>query len=70
MRDLPVGVLYVLAAPFASLISRIAFPIVLAIISWVTYNVVGVRRHGALGYLKLVLFPPGVPMILKPSYRY
>jgi len=46
--------------------SRIAFPIVLAIISWVTYNVVGVRRHGALGYLKLVLFPPGVPMILKP----
>jgi len=28
--------------------------------------VVGVRRHGALGYLKLVLFPPGVPMILKP----
>src|SRR5439155_25950569 len=35
-------------------------------ISWVTYNVVGIRRHGFFGYVKLVLFPPGVPLILAP----
>jgi F-type H+-transporting ATPase subunit a len=45
--------------------SRIAFPIVMALISWVTYNVVGIRRHGFLGYLKMVGFPPGAP---KPLY--
>jgi F-type H+-transporting ATPase subunit a len=49
--------------PFVSfpLNSRIAFPIVMAIISWVTYNTVGIVRHGFIGYVKLVLFPPGIP---------
>lgn len=46
--------------------SRLAFPLVMAIVSWVTYNVVGIKRHGPLGYLKHVMFPPGVPGILKP----
>jgi F-type H+-transporting ATPase subunit a len=41
--------------------SRIAFPIVMAIIAWATYNAVGIRRHGFVGYMKLVLFPPGAP---------
>ena len=41
--------------------SRIAFPISMAVVSWVTYNVVGIRRHGFLGYVKLVVLPPGVP---------
>ena len=41
--------------------SRIAFPIVLALISWVTYNAIGISRHGFLGYLKIVMFPPGAP---------
>lgn len=49
-----------------SMNSRIAFPIVLAIISWLTFWVVGFRKHGAWGYLKHVMFPPGVPMALKP----
>jgi F-type H+-transporting ATPase subunit a len=44
--------------------SRIAFPIVLALISWVTYNAVGISRHGFFGYLKMVLFPPGAPKAL------
>ena len=43
--------------------SRIAFPISMAIVSWVTYNVVGIRQHGFLGYLKHVLFPPGAPAL-------
>jgi F-type H+-transporting ATPase subunit a len=44
--------------------SRIAFPIVLAVVSWVTYNVVGIQRHGFIGYMKMVLFPPGAPKAL------
>ena len=46
--------------------SRIAFPLVLAAIAWVTYNWVGVRKHGFFGYLKHVMFPPGAPGWLKP----
>ena len=41
--------------------SRVAFPMVMALIAWVTYNAVGIRRHGFLGYLKLVSIPPGAP---------
>ena len=46
--------------------SRIAFPISMAIVSWVTYNAVGIRKHGFLGYMKHVLFPPGAPAWLYP----
>jgi F-type H+-transporting ATPase subunit a len=46
--------------------SRIAFPMVMAIVSWVVYNAVGVRKHGFFGYLKIIMFPPGVPLILRP----
>jgi F-type H+-transporting ATPase subunit a len=42
--------------------SRLAFPIVLALISWVTYNAVGISRHGFFGYFKMVMSPPGVPI--------
>jgi F-type H+-transporting ATPase subunit a len=54
--------------PFISfpLNSRIAFPMVMAIIAWVVYNTVGIRRHGFFGYLKIVLFPPGAPWWLYP----
>jgi F-type H+-transporting ATPase subunit a len=44
--------------------SRIAFPVVMAIISWITYNTVGIRRHGFFGYLKVVMFPPGAPTLM------
>jgi F-type H+-transporting ATPase subunit a len=44
--------------------SRIGFPIVMAVISWITYNTVGIRRHGLSGYLKLVMFPPGAPALM------
>jgi F-type H+-transporting ATPase subunit a len=46
--------------------SRLAFPLVMALTAWVVYNGVGIRRHGAWGYLKLVMFPPGVPIVLVP----
>ena len=41
--------------------SRIAFPIVMAVLAWVVYNAVGIRTHGFFGYLKHVLLPPGAP---------
>ena len=45
--------------------SRIAFPMVLAIISWLLFLFLGVRRHGLVSYFKEMMFPPGVP---KPVY--
>jgi F-type H+-transporting ATPase subunit a len=46
--------------------SRIAFPISMALVSWVTYNAVGISKHGFVGYAKHVLFPPGAPAWLYP----
>ncbi|MGH2555830.1 MAG: F0F1 ATP synthase subunit A [Actinomycetota bacterium] len=44
--------------------SRLAFPLVMALTSWVVYNTVGIRQHGLGGYLKMVMFPPGAPLWL------
>ncbi len=41
--------------------SKIALPLVLAIISWAIFNIVGIRRDGFVGYFKAMMFPPGVP---------
>jgi F-type H+-transporting ATPase subunit a len=41
--------------------SRMAIPFLLAIFTWIIFNVVGVIKQGPIGYLKGVLFPPGVP---------
>jgi F-type H+-transporting ATPase subunit a len=43
--------------------ARMANPVLLAIIAWLTFIGVGVRHHG-LGYFKEALFPPGVPKAL------
>ena len=39
---------------------RIGFPIGLALISWITFHVVGFRKHGFVGYWKS-LVPSGLP---------
>jgi F-type H+-transporting ATPase subunit a len=41
--------------------SHIAFPIVLAIISYIMFMWVGVRKHGFIKYFKDALFMPGIP---------
>jgi len=46
--------------------SRIAFPLVMALVAWVTYNAVGIRTHGFGGYARHVLLPPGAPAWLLP----
>ncbi len=40
--------------------SRVSFVYGLTALTWVVYNVVGIGRHGALGYLKLQSIPGGV----------
>lgn len=44
--------------------SRMAVPMLLALLVWVIFNVVGIRSQGFFGYLKNSLFPPGVPKAL------
>ena len=56
------GIIPVLQLPATS---KIAIPLFLALISWVVFNYVGIRRHGFLGYFKNMMFPPGLP---KPIY--
>lgn len=40
--------------------ARMAIPALLAITTWLVFNIVGFKHQGA-GYLKETLFPPGVP---------
>ncbi len=49
--------------PFAQLAptAKIALPAILATISWVLFNWVGIRKQGFGPYFKGILFPPGVP---------
>jgi F-type H+-transporting ATPase subunit a len=53
--------------PFAQISpnSHIAFPILLAIISYVIFNYVGIRKHGFLKYVKHQLMPPA-PWFMMP----
>ncbi len=41
--------------------SRIAIPLFLAVISWLIFNIIGIRRVGFLHYFKNMMFPPGIP---------
>ena len=41
--------------------ARIAFPAVLAVIAWVIYLYLGIRRHGFVTYFKEMMFPAGIP---------
>jgi F-type H+-transporting ATPase subunit a len=45
--------------------SKIAIPLGLALIVWVIYNYLGIKRNGFFGYFKEMMFPPGIP---KPVY--
>jgi F-type H+-transporting ATPase subunit a len=44
--------------------ARIAVPMFLALLTWVLFNGAGIKEHGLFGYLKMSLFPPGVPAAL------
>ncbi len=42
--------------------SHIAFPLVLAVISWVIFLYLGIRKNGLIKYFKDMMFPPGIPL--------
>lgn len=46
--------------------SRMAIPFLLAILSWLIFNIVGIMKQGPFRYFKDTLFPPGVPLLVKP----
>lgn len=46
--------------------SQIGYPAVLALLSWLVFNYVGIRRKGLRRYLKEVVRPPGVPTWILP----
>jgi F-type H+-transporting ATPase subunit a len=46
--------------------AHIGFPAALALISWVLYIYVGMRKHGPLRYLRLMTMPSGAPLWLMP----
>jgi len=47
--------------------SRVAFPLTLAIIAWITYNGVGIAKHGFFGYLKHTCIISEAPALLRYS---
>ena len=46
--------------------ARFAMPLVLALVTWVIFNVVGIVKQGPLHYLKNSVVPPGVPKAILP----
>lgn len=46
--------------------SHIAFPALLAVITYIIFNYVGIKRHGFVKYMKAQLLVPGVPWWLYP----
>ena len=44
--------------------SRLAFPLIPALVVWILYNALGIRKHGFFGYFKMVMFPPGAPKVM------
>ncbi|WP_407924590.1 F0F1 ATP synthase subunit A [Catellatospora vulcania] len=54
--------------PFAQISpnSHLAFPVVLAVLTWFVYIGLGIKKHGVLGYLKHSTVQPGVPWWVHP----
>jgi F-type H+-transporting ATPase subunit a len=46
--------------------SHVGWAYAAAVMSWLIFNTVGIRKHGFLGYLKLQTMPAGVPLWLMP----
>lgn len=45
--------------------ANISMPLILALVVWISYNVVGIRKHGPIGYVKS-LVPSGLPWWILP----
>ncbi len=50
--------------------ARMAIPLFLALITWVMYLAMGMKRQGPLHYFKAATVPPGVPKALLPLVAF
>jgi F-type H+-transporting ATPase subunit a len=50
--------------------ARIALPLFMALLVYVMYHVVGIKRQGFGGYVKSSLIPPGVPKVILPLLMF
>jgi len=57
------GIIPVLQFPA---MSRIAFPLALTLMVWVTYITLGIRHNGPIGYFKNMAVPAGAPWWILP----
>jgi F-type H+-transporting ATPase subunit a len=46
--------------------SLMGIPVVLAVLSWIIFNYIGIKEQGFFGYFKGIMFPPGVPKFIYP----
>ena len=46
--------------------AHIAFPAMLAVLSWIMYVWVGIKQHGLAKWLKITVIPPGAPAFIYP----
>jgi F-type H+-transporting ATPase subunit a len=53
------GIIPILQFPSTS---HIAFPLVLAVLSWLIFMYLGIKRAGFFRYFKEMMFPPGIPI--------
>lgn len=44
--------------------SLAGIPAMLAILSWIIFNYIGIKEQGFGGYFKGIMFPPGVPKVI------
>jgi F-type H+-transporting ATPase subunit a len=44
--------------------ARIALPVFMAIVVYLLYHYVGIRSQGPIGYMKSIMFMPGVPKVM------
>ena len=56
------GIIPILQMPATA---RMAIPLFLAVVVWLTYNVVGFKHNG-IGYLTGMLWPRNVPVVMRP----
>jgi F-type H+-transporting ATPase subunit a len=50
--------------------ARIALPMFMALLVYVLYHFIGIKKQGLFGYLKSSLIPPGVPKAILPLLMF
>jgi F-type H+-transporting ATPase subunit a len=48
--------------------SRMAIPLALAVLSYLLFNFIGIRKQGFIRYFKDTLWPRDVPIVIRPLY--